>query len=359
MKQAPPKWIEGAVSLLIPPACREHVLGDLHERYTGLRQYLADAARVTPMVLASQVRRTTDPQVFLVEALALYLSFLAAAWRLDGLPFLYDQSGFLRLAIPAALALIALTCANAYSNPAKRSPQAPILEAVLATVFPLLSQAILSVLNREWLVPRRTLLLGSGLSLLLITAIRWLFPHGGRQFLTAIPNVPIRQRAEEFQKRIRRRNYREYSAGTVVVAAFTFYVWKLHPLLMRVGSGLEVAGAVYLMYQIHKRGSAKALPTTMAPADCADFHRKELARQRDLCRSIWRWYLGPMIPGLIVFTLGVAPAQPVHFPDHGAGWMLYIAVAVLVFYGAAYLNRRAAAKLQQQIEDLDGMEDPR
>jgi hypothetical protein len=70
MKSAPLNWIEAPIGLLIPPACREEVLGDLYQRYAGPRQYLLDALRAVPLVIASRVRRTTDPAVLLIEALA-------------------------------------------------------------------------------------------------------------------------------------------------------------------------------------------------------------------------------------------------------------------------------------------------
>ena len=71
MPSAPPRVMEAVVGFLLPPACREHVLGDLHERYTSPRQYLVDALLAVPLVIASRIRRTTDPDVFLMEALGL------------------------------------------------------------------------------------------------------------------------------------------------------------------------------------------------------------------------------------------------------------------------------------------------
>ena len=140
MKPAPPKVIEAVVGLLIPPACREHMLGDLHERYTSLQQYIADAVSAVPCVILSRIRRTTTPQVLLMEAFALYASFLAATWQFDGMPFLYEQRGFLRLAIPTVVALVGLMLGDAYASPGKRSPLKPILEAALGVAFAFLSQ---------------------------------------------------------------------------------------------------------------------------------------------------------------------------------------------------------------------------
>jgi hypothetical protein len=58
METRPRPLIERLVGLCLPAACREQVLGDLCERYTSESQYLADAARTVPFVLASRARRT-------------------------------------------------------------------------------------------------------------------------------------------------------------------------------------------------------------------------------------------------------------------------------------------------------------
>jgi hypothetical protein len=174
MKPAPPKFAETTVGFLIPPACREEVLGDLHERYTGLGQYIVDAVRALPLVILSRIRRTTDAQVFLLEALVLYLSFLSAAWYFN-FKFLADQWGLLRLAIPAAVALVAVMLADAYTHPSTRSPLKAIRGATLAIGVACLSQAVLPVGNPDWAVPRSTMLGGCYTGLLLILSVRMLF----------------------------------------------------------------------------------------------------------------------------------------------------------------------------------------
>jgi hypothetical protein len=60
----PPRWMQAAVSFLLPPVCRETVLGDLQERFgeRGARArwlgYVGDVVTTVPQVLRSQVRRT-------------------------------------------------------------------------------------------------------------------------------------------------------------------------------------------------------------------------------------------------------------------------------------------------------------
>ena len=51
LETRPPVLIDAVVRALIPPACREHVVGDLWERYRSPWQFVLDAARTIPFVL--------------------------------------------------------------------------------------------------------------------------------------------------------------------------------------------------------------------------------------------------------------------------------------------------------------------
>ena len=157
----------------------------------------------------------------------------------------------------------------------------------------------------------------------------------------------IRQKAERFQKRVRNRNLREYVAAAFVIVGFGYFMW-LRPAT-RLGGGLLLAATVYVLYHLHARGSAKAVPESLALGTCLEFHRRELERQRDLLRDVWRWYLLPFVPGLLAF---VAPALMRH-PEQ---WTRALPVMLLwpaMFYAIWRLNKRAADKLQSQIDELD------
>ncbi len=129
-----------------------------------------------PCVIVSRIRRTTAAGLFLMEAFALYLSFLGAAWKGDAMAFLHEPWGLLRLAIPTVVALVALMLGDAYSNPGKRSPLKPFLQATLGVGFAALSQAALWTADRELVLPRWIMISGGGLSVLLISTLRTLFP---------------------------------------------------------------------------------------------------------------------------------------------------------------------------------------
>lgn len=86
MRSLPPRTVEKILSLLIPPACREEVLGDLYESCEFSGQFIGEALRALPMLIFSRVRRTADPPVLIMHAVLLYLSFLAAAWDAGNAP---------------------------------------------------------------------------------------------------------------------------------------------------------------------------------------------------------------------------------------------------------------------------------
>jgi hypothetical protein len=100
-------WPEAIVAMLIPPACREEVLGDLHERNTSSARFLMDAIRTVPLVVVSRIRRTSDPRLLVLHAIGLYFAFCMAAWF---------EAGSWRLAIPSAAGLAALVLEDAYAG---------------------------------------------------------------------------------------------------------------------------------------------------------------------------------------------------------------------------------------------------
>jgi hypothetical protein len=175
MHSAPPKTVEKIIGFLIPPASREEVLGDLFERCTSSGQYMLEALQVLPMVILSRIRRTADPQVLLMEALALYLSYMGAAWYQDR-AFLYQDRGYLRLAIPAAMILLGLILEDAYASPGKRSPLMQMRGLILGLGVASLSQVVLSAGNRALALPPWIMLDGSAICLLLASVVRILFP---------------------------------------------------------------------------------------------------------------------------------------------------------------------------------------
>lgn len=172
MRSGPSKAAEAIVAILIPPACREQVLGDLHERYRSSIQYGCEAFLTVPLVILSRIRRTADPPVVLLQAIALYMSFFGAAW-LQGGVLLREPLGSFRFAVPAGIALLGLVLHDAYANPGPRNiARGPGVAIALTAV----SQSMLLASKSYLALPVWTTILGCATALIVSSVVRILFP---------------------------------------------------------------------------------------------------------------------------------------------------------------------------------------
>lgn len=169
-----PHWPEPVVAKLIPPACREEVLGDLHERNVTPRHYVLDALRTVPLVIWSRIRRTSDPELLAMYAIALYLCFFAVAWY-DVRPLLYERLGLWRLAIPCAVGLVALVLEDAYADPARISALWWLRGPMFAVAAAFVSQAALWAGGSSLVLPFVIVFRGGVVGFVLTFTLRLLF----------------------------------------------------------------------------------------------------------------------------------------------------------------------------------------
>lgn len=170
MESGPSKIAETLVYWLLPPACREEVLGDMRERNQSSAQYLIEATCTVPSVVYSRIRRTTDAVLALIEAVSLYTAFVISAWWLDH-ELLFRDRGFARLAVPPAIFLAAIILVDAYSDPKKRWPLKALFGPILGFA---LTYAV--ELNHRWALPMPVLAWGGALSVLIVSTLRVTFP---------------------------------------------------------------------------------------------------------------------------------------------------------------------------------------
>jgi hypothetical protein len=174
-RRGPTRSAEAIVAILLPPACREEVLGDLHERYRSPLQFAWDVLWTIPMVIVSRIRRTADPQITLLQALGLSVAFLGSAWFKDS-ALLREPWGLLRTAIPAAMSLLGLLLEDAWADPRRSTARSPARGPLVAACFAILSEGVLAVTNPRLTVSLWVLINGCAMGLLLMTSIRLLFP---------------------------------------------------------------------------------------------------------------------------------------------------------------------------------------
>ena len=113
MEARPHPVVEAFVGRLLPPACREHILGDLHERYVSAGGYVHDAVRTIPFVIWGQIRRTSSAPLAIAEVGVVYVAFLSALGTLNP-NALSDRAAPLRAVIPALAALVAVVLRDAW-----------------------------------------------------------------------------------------------------------------------------------------------------------------------------------------------------------------------------------------------------
>ena len=177
-----------------------------------------------------------------------------------------------------------------------------------------------------------------------------------------ISREALRRTAQKVERRVRWRNLREYVAGAIAIVCFGYYIWRFPAPLVRLGCVLLIAGTLFVVYALHRRGAARAVPPEMAFHTCLEFHRKELERQRDLLRNVWTWYLLPLVPGLTVFLLGLfrwtmeQPDAPAHARLITIAFGLAAAGCALALIVVGKLNHWAARKIQHEIDALDAIE---
>jgi len=96
---------------------------------------------------------------------------------------------------------------------------------------------------------------------------------------TAMSHDELRQRSQWLTRRVSRRNLREYVAGAMALVVCGYLAWKVPLPLMRVGFVTSVPALVFIIYHLHRYGSARAMPTDMGLTSCLQFYRGELERQ--------------------------------------------------------------------------------
>lgn len=178
-----------------------------------------------------------------------------------------------------------------------------------------------------------------------------------RLWRSQAPPVPefavdeLRRAAVRFQRHVAWRNAIEYIGCAGVALAFALYMVAFPFPLMRVSSMLFIAGAIVVAWQLNARASTQPTPEDRGQRTWVDYQRRQLERQRDALRSVALWYIGPWVPGFVVFGWSVATELRVD-TSLARGLVANLAIAV-VLVAVVIVNRIAARKLQQRIDRLD------
>lgn len=166
----------------------------------------------------------------------------------------------------------------------------------------------------------------------------------------ALPTLEqLRQQSKSTTRRVTARNLREYIAGAILVPVILADIVRGgFNGLTDTGQVVLLAGLGLVMYQLHQHGRSDNIPGTSGLVDGITFYRRELVRQRDLLRNVWRWYLSPLVPGMLLILVGRVLERQGVWP-----FSIRLAVGVALYALINWLNQRAAMRVQRLIDALD------
>lgn len=171
----------------------------------------------------------------------------------------------------------------------------------------------------------------------------------------AMPLEEIRRKARGFQRTIRRRNMMEYAASILVLMVFGGVALIVPDWGVRAGAGLIMLGTLYVVWKLHTMARAAGAGEIDAALSLTAFHKGELLRQRAALATVWRWYLLPFVPGMIVFLSAVsfAPDNPAPLVAKLTVFLFSLGIVGALFAGIAWLNGRAVKALDAEIAALE------
>ncbi len=348
METRPPVLIETVVRLLVPPVAREHVLGDLAERYVSPRQYVVDAIRTVPFVVVSQIRRTTSLGWLALPAFMFMMAFG---------PGPGEAFGWTRGGIPTMAVLIGLVLRDAYRRPdVSRVWQRGLVDMAAVVGCVAATQGVLAFAHPEWLIAQGGVV-RSAVVLTVLYLVRVQNPTGGvypsrAAYGTALSIDDLRHEVRLYEQGTRRAIGIELATVAFVVTSFAAIALSAAdaPLLVRIGFAVGAVGGLFVATRMWPRWRLPAVPADMAFADTVEQYRTRLEHQHHSLRTMWRWYGLPLAAGPLVSFGGIAltSAQPLVAV---AGVLLGFA-AVSVFFDRVMFSR-AARSLRQRIDALD------
>ena len=168
----------------------------------------------------------------------------------------------------------------------------------------------------------------------------------------------VHQRAKTFYGKIGRRNWIEYAAAALVVVGFSAWALTEERPLVRLGLAMIAAGSLFVGWQMRRRASLEQSPIAPTLVEAIAYYRAQLARQRDALRSVWSWYLLPLLPGMLLVLVGRAFLSGGDSEEGAPLALLPVLLLVALVFGLVWwANRKAADKMQEQIDELDRMKE--
>ena len=342
----PPVVLETIVEWLVPPACREHVVGDLSERYRSDVQYIIDALHTVPFVVASRIRRTLIASLLLAQACALFLSF-EAAWRLAGMPFLSRLAQLVPFLIASLISVCLLVLCDAYAD-GVRSKFRLTLEAAVCLGLSYFVQLGLSILRPGLALPNLVMLYATVIGILLVSALRvYLATDRGSRMRPVVASAAIvRQTIQKYEQKIRRMRRSAYSGFGVVAAIFIPYIWISSEATHRIAGLCAIGLSLCALWRFHRLWTAGHLAEQLSDGTDPEGCRRELERLQTTLRGVWPWFEPIFAPATLFLIWSGVPTSGIE--DGAARTAAYLLLYALGCEG----YQRMVRELQRDVDEL-------
>ena len=295
METRPPALAEAVVRALVPPASREHVLGDLQERFTSTRQYVLDAFAALPFIVASRIRRTTHPLGFLFTVAFLWFAVFYGSF----------QKSWLTALIPSLAGALALVFRDAYRTLKPRYVREAAFDTAAFALTVAVSQAVLALVASHLVLPVPALTVGLPLGSLVMFLLRVQMPGGGGTPARMPGEMSIdelRARISTYEASLRRGLYAELGAAFLVMVGFTVFVLVVPTWPQKIGCALAALGGAFVAWFMERRARVVPIPQDLDFAHLAAAYRHDVEQRARLLRgSLW-WYILPILLGPAVLT---------------------------------------------------------
>jgi hypothetical protein len=346
MEARPPELIDALVRRLVPPDCREHIIGDLWERYTSPRQYLLDAVRTIPAVLASQIRRTARLSLLTIQGVVLAVCYSPG-----------PRATWWHVAAPTLAGVVVSMLRDAYRNRQDGALRRAAIDSTAAVATTLLVQASIGVWQ-PGVLGLRAVLTGTAFSLLTLTLLRLQWSGVGVRPTVVSPRMSREALFREIRhyERVTRRSSRIEMVGGLLAAAFLGVVaWLVPDPIMRLGCVSGMLGACYVAWSITS-ATRNRVPDDLDFSRSLAQYREELEHHRQVLTSLWRWYLlplaaGPAVIALVMIRDAIALGRPLN------GIAIFTGTMLLVGCCTAQVGRSSATQLRQRIDALASVQE--
>jgi hypothetical protein len=155
-----------------------------------------------------------------------------------------------------------------------------------------------------------------------------------------------------FDACLERRNRAEFIAGGIaivfLVVSGAIGFWGSTDLADRIaalGLILVAVGLGFTLWRLNRHVALQRRATPDKSPKAALVER--LQRERDLLRSVWAWYVGPIVPGFLLAWGGMVAGGSLGTAIVG------IAISVAAIAWIVRANSRAAAEFDDQLHELE------